>query len=47
MEEHWNAGYHDAMRAAQHPEVLKRPKREDGVQTFDFYTPSHPVSHKE
>ena len=37
MEEHWEAGYRDAMRAMQHPEVLKRPTREDGVQVFDFY----------
>ena len=39
MEEHWDAGYRDAMRAMTHPEVLKRPKREDGVQVFDFSTP--------
>jgi NTE family protein len=38
MEEHWEAGYRDAMRAMQHPEVLKRPTREDGVQVFDFST---------
>lgn len=39
MLEHWETGYRDAMRAMQHPEVLKRPKREDGVQVFDFSTP--------
>lgn len=39
MLEHWEAGYRDAMRAMQHPEVLKRPRREDGVQVFDFSTP--------
>ena len=38
MEEHWEAGYRDALRAATHPEVLKRPSREDGVQVFDFST---------
>lgn len=38
MEEHWEAGYRDAMRAMTHPEVLKRPRREDGVQVFDFST---------
>jgi NTE family protein len=38
MEEHWEAGYRDALRATQHPEVLKRPKREEGVQVFDFST---------
>ncbi len=39
MLEHWEAGYRDAMRAMKHPEVLKRPRREDGVQVFDFSTP--------
>lgn len=39
MLEHWETGYRDAMRAMQHPEVLKRPRREDGVQVFDFSTP--------
>lgn len=36
MLEHWDAGYREALRAMQHPEVLKRPVREDGVQVFDF-----------
>jgi NTE family protein len=36
MEEHWEAGYSGALRAMQHPEVLQRPTREDGVQVFDF-----------
>ena len=27
MEEHWRAGYHDAVRTLRHPEVLKRPER--------------------
>lgn len=39
MEEHWEAGYRDARRAMTHPEVLQRPRREDGVQVFDFSTP--------
>lgn len=39
MLEHWEAGYRDAMRAMKHPAVLKRPRREDGVQVFDFSTP--------
>ena len=25
MEEHWRAGYHDAMRTLRHPEALQRP----------------------
>jgi NTE family protein len=36
MLEHWDAGYREALRAMQHPEVLKRPTREEGVQVFDF-----------
>jgi len=36
MEEHWKAGYHDAIRTLRHPEVLQRPKALDGVFTFDL-----------
>ena len=25
MEDHWRAGYHDAVRTLRHPEVLARP----------------------
>jgi NTE family protein len=37
MEEHWRAGYHDAVRTLRHPEVLKRSKTPDGVFTFDLH----------
>jgi NTE family protein len=37
MEEHWRAGYHDAVRTLRHPEVLSRPKTRDGVFTFDLH----------
>ena len=37
MEEHWRAGYHDAIRTLRHPEVLNRPKTPDGVFTFDLH----------
>ena len=37
MEEHWRAGYHDAIRTLRHPEVLRRPKTPDGVFTFDLH----------
>jgi len=37
MEEHWRAGYHDAVRTLRHPEVLMRPKTLDGVFTFDLH----------
>jgi NTE family protein len=38
MEEHWHAGYHDALRTLRHPEVLNRSKTPDGVFTFDLHT---------
>jgi NTE family protein len=36
MEEHWRAGYHDAVRTLRHPEVLQRPESLEGVYTFDL-----------
>jgi NTE family protein len=36
MEEHWEAGYDDAVRSLSHPEVLRRPDKLEGVRTFDF-----------
>jgi NTE family protein len=36
MEEHWQAGYDDAIRALSHPGVLQRPGKLEGVRTFDF-----------
>jgi NTE family protein len=36
MEEHWQAGYDDAVRTLIHPEVLQRPDKLEGVRTFDF-----------
>jgi NTE family protein len=36
MQEHWRAGYDDAIRTLQHPEVLERPMNDDGVSTFDL-----------
>jgi NTE family protein len=36
MEEHWRAGYADAVPTLNHPEVLERPKSLDGVFTFDL-----------
>lgn len=38
MEEHWRAGYHDAVRTLRHPEVLRRAKTPDGVFTFDLHS---------
>lgn len=36
MEEHWTAGYNDAVKTLRHREVFKRPKGAEGVFTFDF-----------
>jgi NTE family protein len=36
MEEHWRAGYHDAVRTLRHPEALRRPTSQEGVLTFDL-----------
>lgn len=36
MEEHWRAGYTDAVRSLRHPEIFERPSTTDGVTTFDF-----------
>lgn len=38
MEEHWKAGYEDAVHTLRHPEVLQRPQNPDGVFTFDLGT---------
>jgi NTE family protein len=35
MQEHWRAGYHDAVRTLRHPEVLERPNNLEGMSTFD------------
>jgi NTE family protein len=36
MQDHWRAGYHDALRTLRHPQVLARPTTADGVSTFDL-----------
>jgi NTE family protein len=36
MQDHWRAGYHDALRTLRHPEILTRPTSPDGVFTFDL-----------
>ena len=36
MQEHWRAGYQDAVRTLRHPEVLERPANLEGVFTFDL-----------
>ena len=36
MEEHWGAGYHDAVRTLRHREVLDRPTNLEGIFTFDL-----------
>jgi NTE family protein len=37
MEEHWRAGYYDAVRALRHPEIFERAKNPyETLATFDF-----------
>jgi NTE family protein len=36
MEDHWRAGYHDAVRTLRHQEALERPSPLEGVSTFDL-----------
>jgi NTE family protein len=36
MREHWRAGYHDAVRTLRHPEVLARPRNDEGVSIVDL-----------
>jgi NTE family protein len=35
MVDHWRCGYDDTVRTLAHPEVLQRPRNDDGVFTFD------------
>jgi len=36
MEEHWRAGYYDAVRTLRHREAVARPINDEGVFTFDL-----------
>jgi NTE family protein len=36
LEERWRSGYADTVRTLRHPEVLERPKGDDGVLIFDL-----------
>jgi len=36
MEDHWRAGYHDAVRTLRYPEALQRPRNQEGVSMFDL-----------
>jgi len=44
MEEHWKAGYRDAVRTLRYPEVLQRPDEAVGVFTFDLATQDRAVA---
>ena len=41
MQDHWRAGYHDAVRTLRHHEVLERPSPLEGVFTFDLAQAGH------
>jgi NTE family protein len=36
MQDHWTAGYHDAVRTLRHREIMERPETLTGVFTFDL-----------
>ena len=36
MEEHWLAGYRDAIHTLSHREIFEPPDRLEGVRTFDY-----------
>jgi len=36
MDDHWQAGYRDALLTLDHPEIFERPKDREGVFTFDI-----------
>ncbi|MFO1037692.1 MAG: patatin-like phospholipase family protein [Geminicoccaceae bacterium] len=37
MEEHWRAGYNDAVRSLRHPEILRHPQNAERLLTFDLH----------
>jgi NTE family protein len=41
MDERWNAGYNDTVRALSHTETLSRPSKSEGVRTLDFSNETH------
>lgn len=42
MEEHWLAGYRDAVRTLSHREIFEPPDRIEGVRTFDCSSTEQP-----
>src|SRR5262249_62249431 len=42
MEEHWLAGYRDAVNSLSHREIFEPPDRLEGVRTFDYSNASYP-----
>src|SRR5215470_5355388 len=42
MEEHWRAGYSDAIKSLSHREIFEPPDRLEGVRTFDFTNTQQP-----
>jgi NTE family protein len=43
MEDHWRAGYEDAVRTLKHPRIFERPRNHDGVATFDLTQDEEPA----
>ena len=42
MEDHWRAGYEDAVRTLKHRKIFERPRNHDGVATFDLAQDEEP-----
>jgi NTE family protein len=42
MEEHWLAGYRDAIDSLNHREIFEPPERLEGVRTFDYSSAQQP-----
>jgi NTE family protein len=41
MDDHWRAGYHDALRTLRHPDAFEPATNFEGVQTFDLDRDGH------
>ena len=38
VEDHWDAGYNDAIHTLRHPEIFDKPDEMSGVKTFDIFS---------
>jgi NTE family protein len=47
MNDHWQAGYEDAVRALSHKEIFERPNIKQGFRAFDFTERGDEEKHRE